>query len=33
MESWSQLAYDDLVGGARDRAAQSPLVVDLPPVP
>jgi predicted NUDIX family phosphoesterase len=33
MESWSQLAYDDLVGGARDRAAHSPLVVDLAAAP
>lgn len=31
MESWSQLAYDDLVGGAAARAPQSPLVVDLEP--
>jgi predicted NUDIX family phosphoesterase len=33
MESWSQLAYDDLVAGAPDRAQDSPLVVDLPPAP
>ncbi len=30
MESWSQLVYDDLVGGAAKRAQRSPLVVDLP---
>ncbi|MGH7749477.1 MAG: hypothetical protein ACREQ5_32630, partial [Candidatus Dormibacteria bacterium] len=33
MESWSQLAYDDLVAGAPDRALQSPLVVELEPAP
>ena len=33
MESWSQLAYDDLVAGAPERALDSPLVVDLPPAP
>jgi len=33
MESWSQLVYDDLVGGAPDRAAESPLVVELEPAP
>ena len=33
MESWSQLAYDDLLAGAPDRAQDSPLVVDLPPAP
>ncbi len=33
MESWSQLAYDDLAGGARARAAHSPLVVALEPAP
>ena len=31
MESWSQLVYDDLVGGAQKRAARTPLVVELPP--
>lgn len=33
MESWSQLAYDDLVAGAPDRARHSPLVVELEPTP
>jgi hypothetical protein len=33
MESWSQLAYDDLVAGAPDRAERSPLVVELEPAP
>jgi predicted NUDIX family phosphoesterase len=33
MESWSQLAYDDLVAGAPDRASHSPLVVELDPAP
>ncbi|TMD96168.1 MAG: NUDIX hydrolase [Chloroflexi bacterium] len=33
MESWSQLAYDDLVAGAPDRACRSPLVVELEPAP
>jgi predicted NUDIX family phosphoesterase len=33
MESWSQLAYDDLVGGARERASHSPLVVELAAAP
>lgn len=33
MESWSQLAYDDLVAGAPDRARRSPLVVELDPAP
>jgi predicted NUDIX family phosphoesterase len=33
MESWSQLVYDDLVGGAPARAEHSPLVVDLAPAP
>lgn len=33
MESWSQLVYDDLVAGAVQRAARSPLVVELPPAP
>lgn len=33
MESWSQLAYDDLVAGAPDRARNSPLVVELEPAP
>jgi predicted NUDIX family phosphoesterase len=33
MESWSQLAYDDLVAGAPDRAGRSPLVVELEPAP
>jgi predicted NUDIX family phosphoesterase len=33
MESWSQLAFDDLVAGAPDRAPQSPLAVDLHPAP
>jgi predicted NUDIX family phosphoesterase len=33
MESWSQLAYDDLVGGAPGRAERSPLVVELEPSP
>ena len=33
MESWSQLVFDDLVGGALARAERSKLVVDLPPVP
>ena len=31
MESWSQLAYDDLVAGAPERP--SPMVVDLEPTP
>jgi predicted NUDIX family phosphoesterase len=31
MESWSQLVFDDLVGGAAKRAERSPLVVELPP--
>ena len=31
MESWSQLVFDDLVGGAAGRAERSPLVVELPP--
>jgi predicted NUDIX family phosphoesterase len=31
MESWSQLVYDDLVGGAPERAERSKLVVTLPP--
>ncbi len=30
MESWSQLVFDDLVGGAAKRAERSPLVVELP---
>jgi len=30
MESWSQLVFDDLVGGAAQRADHSPLVVELP---
>jgi predicted NUDIX family phosphoesterase len=30
MESWSQLVFDDLVGGAAQRAERSPLVVELP---
>jgi predicted NUDIX family phosphoesterase len=30
MESWSQLVFDDLVGGAVKRAERSPLVVELP---
>ncbi len=29
MESWSQLVFDDLVGGAAQRAERSPLVVEL----
>ena len=33
MESWSQLVYDDLVGGAPARAEGSPLVVELAPAP
>ena len=33
MESWSQLCFDDLVGGALERAERSPLVVELPPAP
>jgi predicted NUDIX family phosphoesterase len=33
MESWSQLVYDDLVGGAPARAEHSPLVVELDPAP
>jgi len=33
MESWSQLAFDDLVGGASERADRSPLVVELPAAP
>lgn len=33
MESWSQLAYDDLVAGAHDRVPTSPLVVDLEAAP
>lgn len=33
MESWSQLVYDDLVAGARDRAGASPLTVRLPAAP
>jgi len=33
MESWSQLVYDDLVGGAPARAEHSPLVVELEPAP
>jgi predicted NUDIX family phosphoesterase len=33
MESWSQLAYDDLVAGAPDRAMHSPLVVELAAAP
>ncbi len=33
MESWSQLVYDDLVGGAAKRADRSPLVVPLPAAP
>ena len=33
MESWSQLAYDDLVAGAHDRAERSPLVVELDAAP
>jgi predicted NUDIX family phosphoesterase len=33
MESWSQLVYDDLVGGAPGRAEHSPLVVELDPAP
>ena len=33
MESWSQLAYDDLVAGAPDRVPRSPLVVELEPCP
>jgi predicted NUDIX family phosphoesterase len=33
MESWSQLVYDDLVGGAHARAEHSPLVVELDPAP
>lgn len=31
MESWSQLVFDDLVGGAAKRAERSPLVVELEP--
>ncbi len=30
MESWSQLVFDDLVGGAAKRAERSPLTVELP---
>lgn len=33
MESWSQLVFDDLVGGAAKRAERSPLMVDLPAAP
>ncbi|MHB8718315.1 MAG: hypothetical protein ACYDAC_05425 [Candidatus Dormibacteria bacterium] len=33
MESWSQLVFDDLVGGATDRARHSPLVVELDAAP
>jgi predicted NUDIX family phosphoesterase len=33
MESWSQLAFDDLVAGAHDRASESPLAVELEPAP
>jgi len=33
MESWSQLVYDDLVGGAPARAEHSPMVVELDPAP
>ena len=33
MESWSQMVYDDLVGGAHERADRSPLVIDLPAAP
>jgi len=33
METWSQLAYDDLVAGAPERAEHSPLIVELPPSP
>lgn len=33
MESWSQLAFDDLVAGAPDRAPASPLVVELAAAP
>ncbi len=33
MESWSQLAYDDLLAGAPDRAERSPLVVELEAAP
>jgi predicted NUDIX family phosphoesterase len=29
MESWSQLVFDDLVGGAAQRAERSPLTVEL----
>ena len=32
MESWSQLVFDDLVGGAVKRAERSPLTVELPSV-
>jgi predicted NUDIX family phosphoesterase len=33
MESWSQLAYDDLVAGAPDRVRRTPLMVELEPAP
>jgi len=33
MESWSQLVFDDLVGGAASRAPRSPLVVELHAAP
>lgn len=33
METWSQLVYDDLVGGAPERARGSPLVVELAAAP
>ena len=33
MESWSQMVFDDLVSGAPDRAARSPLVVSLDAAP
>lgn len=33
MESWSQLVFDDLAGGAAQRAQRSPLIVELPAAP
>ena len=33
MESWSQLVFDDLAAGARERAAATPLEVTLDPAP
>ena len=33
MESWSQLVFDDLTNGARERADRSPMVVELAAAP